>query len=397
MSLPSCVEQAGTAATEPTYVYDLARLRARLAAVAAMPWAAKRIFFATMANDHPAVLETVRRAGNGVFVNSLRHLDLALTTGFRPADIVYAASNMTDGELSRCLAAGVHIVLDAPCQLEAFCRLAPRGGAVGLRVNVGSALDRRSLRDDPEYRFGLLPEELAEAVVLAAAHDVRIVGVHAYFGTDIMDPALLIAGLERLCEAARILPHLTYVDGGGGLGAPDELGRSEFDLAAYGAGAAAVLARAEQNQQRQLTWFVEPGRYLCADSGWFFARAVGAKYRKDRLLVGLDASVVQLPRLLLHPGVARHPWQVIGREDAPPADLPVWLCGNSTYSRDFLARGDRAVAPRPGDRVVFHQAGAYCRSMFSDFLGKARPPEIVVDSEAVTAARPTPAATTIAA
>ncbi|MBW8302946.1 MAG: hypothetical protein K0M78_03165, partial [Brevundimonas sp.] len=186
-------------------------------------------------------------------------------------------------------------------------------------------------------------------------------------------------------------------EGGGCCGVASYVGGRLFLGARSGAGAAAVLARAERQQGRPLDLFVEPGRYLSSDCGWFFARSVGTKPRADRLLVGLDTSVVHLPRMLMHPATASHPWRILGRETAPPADLPVWLCGNSTYSRDFLARGARAPVPDPGEIVVFHHAGAYCRSMFSDFLGKDRPPEIVVDGDAWHAPASRPAAASVPA
>jgi diaminopimelate decarboxylase len=43
--------------------------------------------------------------------------------------------------------------------------------------------------------------------------------------------------------------------------------------------------------------------------------------------------------------------------------------GCSTYSRDFLSHGTALPAARPGDLVVFGQAGAYCASLHTSFLG----------------------------
>jgi diaminopimelate decarboxylase len=378
MHVAAAAEQVGET---PAYIYDLAVLRGRLRAVDdRIPWRRKRLFFATMANDHPAVLRVVMREGAGVFVNSPKHLRLALAEGFEPGQVIYAASNMSPSEMGLCLAARAHLVLDSLDQVEMLAAVAPPGTKFGVRVNVGSALDKATLRDDPEYRFGLLPGELDRGVSLAAASGLSIIGVHAYFGTDIMDPGLLLEGLERLCAAGQALPDLEYVDGGGGFGVPDELGAAEFDLARYGAGAAAIMQAAEIRLGRPLALYLEPGRFVSAPCGWFFARAIGRKARADRTFVGLGASVVQLPRMLIHPATARHPWRIVGREEARPGPIPVWLCGNSTYSRDFLARDCRAPAPEPGELVVFHNAGAYSRSMLTDFLGKDRPSEIIVDS-----------------
>ncbi|WP_164913434.1 alanine racemase [Sphingomonas sp. UV9] len=378
---------AQTIGEPPTYIYDLAVLRERLARVEQLVPCAKRIFFATMANDHPAFLGEVRRQGAGVFINSPRHLRLAINLGFAPADLIYAASYMSVTEMDECLQLGVHVVLDSLDQVAHFAARAPDGTRAGIRVNVGSALDGKALRDDPDYRFGLLPAELGEAVATAAASGLRLVGVHSYFGTDIRDPDILLEGLRRLLAAGAALPDIEYVDGGGGFGIPDTLDGEEFDLAAYGEGAAAILGDAERALGRSLVLYLEPGRYVSAPCGWFFARAIGAKPRADRLMVGLSASAVQLPRLLLHPDTAQHPWHIVGRERDPPHAQPVWLCGNSTYSRDFLARACRSPAPVEGDLVVFHNAGAYGRSMLTEFLGKDRPVEIVLDAALVAAAQ----------
>ncbi len=381
MRVPERVRAIGAASEQPVYVYDLAALRRSIAAVERIPWPRKRLFFATMANDHPAVLAALRDRGHGIFVNSPRHLRLGLDLGIAPERIVFAASNMSLDEMALCLDAGVHVVLDSLHELDGFGRLAGAGATLGMRVNVGSALDGGALRHDPGYRFGILPAELPEAVARAARHGLRITGVHCYFGTDVMAWSTLVEGLDRLGAVAGALPDLEYLDGGGGFGIADGLDEPPFDLAAYGAGAAAVLAAHERRLGRRLAFFVEPGRYLAAPCGWFFAKVVGCKPRSDRLFVGTNASVAQFPRPLLYPEKARHPWAILGRETARAHELPVWLCGNSTYSRDFLARAARAPLPEPGETLVFHNAGAYCRSMLTEFLGKTRPLEYVVDSD----------------
>ena len=128
---------------------------------------------------------------------------------------------------------------------------------------------------------------------------------------------------------------------------------------------------------------VEPGRWLAAPIGWFFTRVVDIKRRPDRIFVGTTASVAQFPRPLVYPDKARHPCEIVHRTVARPvADRPIWLCGNSTYSRDFLARAVKLPEPQVGDLVAFHNAGAYCRSMLTRFLGKEIPGEITVNAAA---------------
>lgn len=386
--VPTCVLRVGADASRPTYVYDLKQIRDRCRELEAIPVSRKSIFFATMANDHPAILSCVRDCGHGVFVNSPRHLQLACELGFPASRIIYAATNMTAEEMETCQRSGVRLILDSLDQLRQFAELSKIGQEVGLRLSVGSALDGVAMTEDPAYRFGLLPEELPEAVAVAQRSGARIVGAHSYFGTDLISPELLAEGLERLACAADALPDLRYIDVGGGFGVTsrDSVG---FDIESYGRLAADVMTRHERRRGQPLELVLEPGRYLSARCGYFFVRVIDVKRRADRAFVGTNGSVVLFPRPLLYPEQAFHPCEILGaHSERPRFEAPLYICGNSTYSRDFLARNVRMALPEQGDTILFHNAGAYCRSMITEFLGKDRPAEVVVDSAADKALLP---------
>jgi diaminopimelate decarboxylase len=342
-----------------------------------------------MANDHPTILSFVRDRGHGVFVNSPKHLRLAIELGFEPARIVYAASNMIPEEMHLCLKAGVRLILDSLGQLQTFSKIASRGAEVGVRLSVGSALDGNAIAEDPSYRFGLLPTEIPCAINITRSKGIRIVGAHSYFGTDLINPHILPAGLELLGQAAAMLPDLQYLDAGGGFGVSTTLHQPGFNMEQYGATIASIMHEHEQHCGRSLELVLEPGRYLVAKCGFFFIQVVDIKERRDRVFVGTNGSVAIFPRPLLYPERAIHPCEIVGsRNSDPPYEFPTYICGNSTYSRDFLARNIRLPLPEPGDTLVFHNAGAYCRSMITEFLGKDRPNEIMIDSASLAAMPP---------
>ena len=363
----------------PTYVYDLGEIEERLAELTGMADWPIEIFFATMANDHPEVLRAVRGTGHGVFVNSPRHLRAAMEVGFKPCQIVYAATNLTRGEMDVCCNLGLRLILDSLEQLGMCCDSPRSVSAVGLRVNVGSALDGKTFRQDPEYRFGIPPGQLPMAFRLAARAGIRITGVHSYFGTDLMSAALLLAGLQRLASAATTLPDIEYIDAGGGFGVGDGNGKGHFNLTEYGREARHILARASETVGREIRLCLEPGRWVCAECGVFVVRVVDRKMAEDRVFIGTNGSVAQFPRPLVHPQTARHGCRLIGDTGGRAIhDLPIDVCGNSTFSRDVLARGVRMPLPQPGETLALHPAGAYCRSMITEFLGKDRPREVIL-------------------
>lgn len=365
---------------QPTYVYDLRVLTRRCDDFNALGIPDKRLYFATMANDHPQVLRCIAGRGIGAFVNSLHHLELALEAGIAAKDLVYASTSMGREEFTRCFELGVHVVVDSMGQLDYGTSLAPASTSFGIRVHVGSALDGGQLRYDPSYRFGVTPTELAEAIALAHGRGMRLAGVHAYFGTNILDPGVLLDGLRRLGICAVEHPELDYIDVGGGFGVADDVGDATFDYEAYAQGANALLGELRATRGRPLELRMEPGRSLVSECGAFVVCVRDVKIRPDRTFVGTNASVTQFPRMLLHPSSARHPVRLLGANAwARQHDRPIELTGSSTYSRDFLARGVEMPLPDVDDRIVLLRAGAYGRSMLSRFLGKSTPREIVLD------------------
>jgi diaminopimelate decarboxylase len=287
---------------------------------------------------------------------------------------------MVEDEMRLCLAHGVRVVLDSIDQVRRYGRLAGPGHEVGLRVSVGYA-DSDTLRVEPNYRFGILPDELPDAVAAAGAHGLRIAGVHSYFGTDLpAEP--LVEGVGRLADVAAALPDVGFLDAGGGF-CVHMPGEAAFDLGGYGRGVSAHLTRLRRRTGRPIEFLVEPGRYLAATCGHFFVTVVDVKERADRVFVGTTGSVAMFPRPLLYPDRGVHPCGIVGRDPVEPADpRPLYVCGNSTYSQDFLARGISLPLPRVGETLVFGNAGAYCRSMATRFLGKDRPVEVVLDGVA---------------
>jgi diaminopimelate decarboxylase len=374
------VLHAGIHADAPTYVYDLTELRLRAHKLLTLPISHKQIFFATMANDHPSILNCLRKLGVGVFVNSPAHLQLVLAQGFAPMQIIYAASNLVRREMELCIDTGVTLVLDSLGQIEALGSITPSRCEIGVRLNVGSALDRQTFHIDPDYRFGLLAHELPLATKMAHRYGIRLVGAHAYFGTGLMRPEILLAGLENLSQVAiSYLPDLRYLDVGGGFGVPDAADGEEFDIDAWGRAASEIMSQCERRQGYAIDLYIEPGRYLAATCGYFFVKVVDCKPRADRVFVGTNGSVAIFPRPLLYPNVACHPCQLVSDGTREIHPQPLYICGNSTYSQDFLARRVHLPLPNPGETLVFFNAGAYGRSMITHFLGKDRPHEIVLD------------------
>jgi diaminopimelate decarboxylase len=200
-------------------------------------------------------------------------------------------------------------------------------------------------------------------------------GLHLYVGTDLMEISLFESGYARLGALVKHFPELEYLDLGGGFGVPRE-GGAPFDVPAYGEMVTAFMEACSASAGRRLRLVLEPGRVVGATAGIFVCRVTDVKHRAGKQLVGVDASSAQFPRPLFYPETARHPAWILraGACVEGPARLSM-VYGCSTYSRDYLVRNQALPEAREGDLVCLGQAGSYCASSHTRFLGFEPAPE----------------------
>src|SRR5215475_12271500 len=85
----------------PLFFYSLAALRRQLARLKqAMSGYPVRLMFATMANDRAEILRAIAGEGIGACVNSIPHLQRAISHGFPPNNIQFTACGLPVMEMA---------------------------------------------------------------------------------------------------------------------------------------------------------------------------------------------------------------------------------------------------------------------------------------------------------
>jgi diaminopimelate decarboxylase len=360
---------------DPFYLYDKEQIRRNCHLFRHIAYPHTFIHFATMANDHPDFIRTVKKAGLNIFVNSLSHLRLARDLGFKDKQIVFTASAMDDHSLRQVKESGALLNLDSSGQLHRWQELFP-GVPVGIRCNIGDFVGPQKSHAGyfigPESRLGFTREE-----ILKLKGSKGIYGLHLYAGTDIVDIDYFLACYRQLADFVDFFPALEYLNFGGGFGLSREnLGSIDFEL--FGRKLTALMENVSEKVGRPLRLLLEPGRIIGANAGYFVCRAVDIKLRNGKQLVGVNSSSVQFPRPLFYPDSAFHPVCILRTTPSPNGDTPVRssVYGCSTYSRDFLARDIYLPRVAPQDLVIFGLAGSYCATAHTRFLGFEPAPEI---------------------
>jgi diaminopimelate decarboxylase len=353
----------------PLFYYSVPALRRQIArirdAVSGYP---VRLLFATMANDRAEIQRVIADEGVGACVNSVNHMERAVTNGFAVDNIHFTSCGLPVVDMALLQSLGIPANLDSESQVRAWCGLKP-GVAVGARINAASLAGSPA----PPDRIGMDPADFERARQTAHELGGRVNGVHVYAGTNFQSSSEILPILSGMFELVSRHPDLDYVNLGGGIGVDYSHTKNEFDYETFGATVCSLAHQVARERGRPLTVLFEPGRSLVASSAIFVTRVTDVKMLRDTRFVVVDASVALFPRPFHHPG-SLHRVRVL---DVPgpldEATIPSVVVGRTTFSRDILGSYDLPASLRVGSLLAFDDAGAYCESMTSRFLGQGDP------------------------
>ncbi len=389
----------------PLYVYQGDRLRQTIGHITqAIPYPRTHFHFASVTNGNVALLQIFQGSGWGLHANTPGDIYLGLQAGFDPSQIVYSGSNLNPAEMEQVLNWGVTTLnLDSLAQLRLCCEVyqslqtslkAPvdltpptplpyegRGEREGLgerltekySPRLGLRLNLPELTGDS--RIGVRPEEFPEAIALTGQAGLKLSGLHFYRGTGTNATKAFTQVIDTVLATAKLLPDWEYLDFGGGFGYPYHHDGAAFDWEMFGVELTQRLSRLG----RDINLVIEPGRAAIAGCATLLAQVVSVKWQNSKQILGVDTTVANLSVPSVHGGYREIVTWVGTHGDAPlhPTDV----CGNTTYSRDYLGRNCQLPALEIGDIIAILDVGAYGYAMSSHFLHRPRPAEVLLDAD----------------
>jgi len=348
-----------------------------------------RLCYALKANSNSAVVRVLATEGAGADVSSENELRIALGAGIPGEKMVFNGNLKTEGELRLALRHGVTINIDCFQELEVVGRLAEKTGRearVSFRINPDVKAPTHpyiatGLRES-KFGFDVKSGEALEAYRRAKGmRNVRIVGIHAHIGSQILDPSPFVEEAEKVMEVVAQLRELgielEFVDLGGGVGIPYRPEEREVDLEELARRVVSTVERVERERGMHEHLLVfEPGRYLVGDAGILLARVEYTKERKGLpRWISLDAGMNALIRPALYG--AYHHIELANKMNLEN-DTLTNVAGPLCESGDFL--GKERLLPRAerGDLAVIFDVGAYGLSMSNQHTAKPRPAMVMV-------------------
>ncbi len=386
-------EEVGT----PTYVYSADLIRQNVAAYkAADPDA---IFaYALKANQNIEILKLIRSCGFGADVTSGGELYLALEAGFDPQKIIFSGVGKRDDEILMAFDAGISSIhVESTAEMGVIEKLAAERGIrakVGVRLNPNVDAETHPYISTGllENKFGVPIDAGMELIRYAhASSHLTPTGVAMHIGSQIRDISSFIEAANLVADVALELKsagiELEYVDLGGGLGIDYQ--QAESDRVAPTAAINAWVSQVGAPVRRAgLAVKAEPGRSIVGAAGALLSQITFTKNNGAKTFYIADAGMNDLIRPPLYS--AHHPIVSVSLTGSDPADqeLAVDVVGPICESSDFLGKNVQLPKLQRGALIAVMNAGAYSFAMSSNYNGRLRAAEVLVDGDSWRIIRP---------
>lgn len=360
----------------PAYVYDSEKIVAQYNRLrnAFSKIEHLRINYAVKALSHTAIIKLFKNLGAGLDTVSIQEVQLGLYAGMQPEQIIYTPNGVSLSEIEQAAALGVQINIDNLSILEQFGAKHPQH-PVCIRINphVMAGGNSNISVGHIDSKFGISIHQLPHVLRIVQNTGMHINGVHMHTGSDILDIEVFLYAAEILFDTAKHFPNLDFLDFGSGFKVPYKKGDIETDIEELGRKLSKRFLQFQKEYGKPLTLAFEPGKFLVSEAGTFLTRVNVVKQTTSTVFASVDSGFNHLIRPMLY-GSQHH----IRNISNPKGKERFYTVVGYICETDTFATNRRISEIHEGDVLAFHNAGAYCYSMSSNYNSRYKPAEILI-------------------
>ena len=357
----------------PAYIYDLPLLKKNISvALNESKKYGYKIHYAIKANNNPRILEEIQKLGLGADCVSGLEIDLAVRSGFKAEEIVFAGVGKTDKEIQAALKYQIFAFnVESVQELEVIAEWAlalqlPASIALRINPNVDAKTHHYITTGLDENKFGILSHELDRCLEIINENEyLTFKGLHFHVGSQITD----LSVFKRLCLKVNEWNEWFYERGvkvpvlnlGGGLGVNYEKADEE-SIAEFEAFFSIFNQFLEPKEHQEIHF--ELGRSLVASCGSLLSRVLYIKNGLKKNFAILDAGMTELLRPALYQAYHKiECLDVKGAETKVSYDVVGPICESS----DCFGKEVLLPELKRGSLMAIRTAGAYGEVMSSRY------------------------------
>lgn len=359
----------------PIYVYDAHKIISQYQRLTSAFTQVKhlRINYAVKALSNISVLKLLKQLGSGLDTVSIQEVQLGLMAGFAPQQIIFTPNGVSMEEIEQAAELGVQINIDNLSVLEQFGSKHPEI-PVCIRINphVMAGGNNNISVGHIDSKFGISIHQVPLILRIVENTKMRINGIHMHTGSDILDIDVFLYASEILFEQAKHFPELEFIDFGSGFKVPYKENDIQTDIEELGKKLSKRFNAFCKSYGRELTLAFEPGKFLVSQSGYFLAKVNVVKQTTSTVFAGIDSGFNHLIRPMFY-GASHHIENLSNLNGKKRFYSVVgYICETDTFA------SNRQISEiSEGNILCFHNAGAYCFTMSSNYNSRFRPAEVL--------------------
>lgn len=320
------------------------------------------------------ILRLMKNYGLGLDAVSIQEVRLGLHAGFSPDEILYTPNCVSMEEISLAVKLGVKINIDNISILEQFGDLYPHYPiCIRLNPHVMAGGNSKISTGHIDSKFGISIHQLPHVHRIIQTFGLNIEGLHMHTGSEILDTEVYLRVADILLNNAREFKDLEFIDFGSGFKVDYKNDGIETDIEDLGEQLSIKFNDFCKSYGRDLTLVFEPGKFLVSESGYFLAKVNVVKQTTSTVFAGVDSGLNHLIRPMFYNSY--HRITNISKSEGRKRIYTVvgYICETDTFG---VNRKLTEIAE--GDVLCFHNAGAYCYMMASNYNSRFRPAEVLI-------------------
>jgi diaminopimelate decarboxylase len=362
----------------PLYVYDAQNIKHQYQLFEnAIKVKNLSINYACKALSNINVLKLLKSLGSGLDTVSIQEVQLGILAGFNPHNILFTPNSVSIDEIEKAIQLGVRINIDNIETLEHLGHKYPEY-PFGIRINphIMAGGNSKIAVGHIDSKFGISIHQLPLVKRITESLNMHIEGIHMHTGSDILDIDVFLFAADILFRSALEFRDLKYIDFGSGFKVkykPDDI---ETDIEKFGFEITKRFNTFCEEYGKPLQLMFEPGKYLVSEAGYFLAKVNVVKQTTSTVFIGIDSGFNHLIRPMFYN--AHHHIENISNPNGEPKIYTIvgYICETDTF-----AWNRKMNETRKGDILCFHNAGAYCFSMTSNYNSRFRPAEVLIHNQ----------------
>lgn len=360
----------------PLYVYDTDKIASQYHRLTNAFSDVKnlKLNYAVKALSNINILKFFKNLGAGLDTVSIQEVQLGLTTGIDPKNIIYTPNGVSLQEIEEVAKLGVQINIDNLSILELFGQKHPEI-PVCVRINphIMAGGNSKISVGHIDSKFGISIHQVPHIKRVVENTGMNINGIHMHTGSDILDIDTFLRATEILFDVAKQFDNIDFIDFGSGFKVPYKEGDISTDIEQLGIQLSARFNEFCEEYGKEITLMFEPGKFLVSEAGVFLAKVNVVKQTTSTVFAHVDSGFNHLVRPMMYDSY-HHITNISNPEGRDRYYSVVgYICETDTFGSNR-----RISEISEEDVLCFHNAGAYCYSMASNYNSRYLPAEVML-------------------